>query len=117
MTEKQILAEMLSCWYLDIDFLVNLLKKCEENDLCIDFDEIYEIYWKYHVNFLIREVFELLVQKCFQKYKNQIEEILEIENLEEVDSSELYEVYTNYLDSFVNFKNEKLHSLFENFIS
>lgn len=117
MKEKQILAEILSCWYLDVNFLLNLLQKCEENDLYIDINEIHETYGRYHVNFLIREAFELLVQKFFQKYKNQIEEILEIENLEEFNSSELYELYTNYLDSFVDFKNEKLNSLFEKFIS
>jgi len=107
---KNILVDLsrnlLWAWYLDVEFLVNLI---EEHKL--DFDEIYENvemnFWKEfdcNINYFIYESLSQIAYKFIDSNK----ELFEYE-------SDEFEIYTNYIDSHIRFTSEKVQSEFERF--
>ena len=107
---KNILVDLsrnlLWAWYLDVEFLVNLI---EEHKL--DFDEIYENvemnFWKEfdcNINYFIYESLSQIAYKFIDSNK----ELFEYE-------SDEFEIYTNYIDSHIWFTSEKVQSEFERF--
>lgn len=107
---KNILVDLsrnlLWAWYLDVEFLVNLM---EEHKL--DFDEIYENvemnFWKEfdrNINYFIYETLSQIAYKFIDSNKELFE-----------DESDEFEIYTNYIDSHIRFTSEKVQSGFERF--
>ena len=97
---------LLWAWYLDIQFLVNLIEEQE-----LDFDEIYENvqmnFWKEfdrNINYFIYEALSQVAYKFIDSHKELFE-----------DESDEYEIYTNYLDSHIRFTSEIIQSEFERF--
>ncbi len=113
-TRNSLLAQLLECWYLDIDFLMDL---CENNLLDIDVDDIRSNYWEIDVNILIYESIRMIAEMFIDEYREEISLILELRfdgTLEDYMSyHDLYEIYTNYMDSHLWFYNEKIQELFE----
>lgn len=107
---KNILVDLsrnlLWAWYLDVEFLVNLI---EEQGL--DFDEIYENvemnFWKEfdrNINYFIYEALSQVAYRFIDSHKELFE-----------DESDEFEIYTNYMDSHVWFVSEIVQSEFERF--
>ena len=107
---KNILVDLsrnlLWAWYLDVEFLVNLI---EEQKL--DFDEIYENvemnFWKEfdrNINYFIYEALSQVAYRFIDSHK----ELFEIE-------SDEFEICTNYMDSHVWFVSEPVQAEFERF--
>ena len=107
---KNILVDLsrnlLWAWYLDVEFLVNLI---EEHKL--DFDEIYENvemnFWKEfdcNINYFIYEALSQIAYKFIDSNKELFE-----------NESDEFEIYTNYIDSHIWFTSEKVQSEFERF--
>ena len=102
---NSITRNLMSAWYLDLQFLVNLLEEHK-----IDFDEVYENvemnFWKefININYFIYETFSQIAHKF-------IEENQELCN----SKSDEFEIYTNYMDSHLSFKDEEVQTEFENY--
>ena len=107
---KNILVDLsrnlLWAWYLDIQFLVNLIEEQE-----LDFDEIYENvqmnFWKEfdrNINYFIYEALSQVAYKFIDSHKELFE-----------DESDEFEIYTNYMDSHIRFTSEIIQSEFERF--
>ena len=111
---NSLLAQILECWYLDIDFLMDL---CENNNLDIDVDDIRSNYWKFDVNTLIYESIRMIADMFIDEYREEISLILELQfewTLEDYMSyHDIYEIYVNYMDSHLWFFNDKIQELFE----
>ena len=93
---KNILVDLsrnlLKAWYLDVEFLVNLI---DEHKL--DFDEIYENvemnFWKeiqFDINYYIYEALSQIAYKFINSNKKLVKK-----------ESDEFESYTNYLDSHI----------------
>ncbi len=107
---KNILCDLsrnlLWAWYLDVEFLVNLIEEQE-----LDFDEIYENvemnFWKesvHNINYFIYEALSQVAYRFIDSHKELFE-----------DESDEFEIYTNYMDSHVRFVSEIVQSEFERF--
>ena len=107
---KNILVDLsrnlLWAWYLDVEFLVNLIEEQE-----LDFDEIYENvemnFWKEfdrNINYFIHEALSQVAYRFIDFHK----ELFELE-------SDEFEIYTNYMDSHVRFVSEPVQAEFERF--
>lgn len=107
---KNILVDLsrnlLWAWYLDVEFLVNLIEEQE-----LDFDEIYENvemnFWKEfdcNINYFIYEALSQVAYRFIDSHK----ELFELE-------SDEFEIYTNYMDSHVWFVSEAVQAEFERF--
>ena len=107
---KNILVDLsrnlLWAWYLDVEFLVNLI---EEQKL--DFDEIYENvemnFWKEFDRNINYFIYEALCQVAY-RFIDSHKELFELE-------SDEFEIYTNYIDSHVRFVSEAVQTEFERF--
>lgn len=113
-SKTTLLSQLLDCWYLDIEFLIDL---CNNNDIEIDIDEIRYNYWNINVNSMIYEVIRTIAEKFIEECKQEISLVLELQfdwTLEDYMAyHDLYEIYTNYIDSHLWFYNEKIQELFE----
>ena len=107
---KKILLDLsrnlLWAWYLDVEFLVNLIEEQE-----LDFDEIYENvemnFWKEYdrnINYFIYEALSQVAYKFIDSHKG----------LFKLESDE-FEIYTNYMDSHMRFVSEAVQAEFERF--
>lgn len=101
---SDISRNLLGAWYLDLEFLAELL---EEHD--IDFDEIMDSvkanFWKdqaYDFNTIVYKIF----------YKIATDFIAENECLFKNNSSE-FEIYTNYMDSRLRFESSEIQEKYE----
>ena len=97
---------LLKAWYLDVQFLVNLI---DEHKL--DFDEIYENVeinsWKdiqFDINYYIYEALSQIAYKFINSNKKLFKK-----------ESDEFEIYTNYLDSHIWFTSQKVQYKFERF--
>lgn len=97
---------ILGAWYLDIQFLVDLLDKYN-----LDFYEVLDsvecTYWvdmKLDINMLIYEVLNSIAYKFISENTSLFE-----------NESDEFEIYTNYIDSHIYFTSEKIQSEFEKF--
>lgn len=106
MSRSSILSELLNCWYLDVDYLENLI---ETYDIELDIDEIRRDFGKVNMNILIGRCFENMKDRFLKDKKGEIEKIAE----ESINDFEEYETFTNCLDSHLWFKNEEVESLFQ----
>ncbi len=98
---------LTGAWYLDIEFLVNTVDKCN-----LDFEDIIESvemnFWteyKCDFNYIMYETLSTIAN-------NFIDENREL--FEDVENDE-YEIFTNYMDSHVRFNDEDIQSKFEEY--
>lgn len=109
------LAGLLECWVLDLQFLLSLIDKIDENNIYLDTQKVLQEYWNYNLNSFIAEAFYILAEWFIKKYQHKISEMLNIWDFDRYrEENELYEIYTNLLDSHIWFHNEKIQNLFEN---
>lgn len=95
---------LLGAWYLDLEFLVNLLEEYK-----IDIDEIMEsIECNYGKDYVAE--FNTIVYEVFNKIATDF--IAEHEELFE-DNSDEFEIFTNYLDSHLRFESDVVQEQFE----
>ena len=106
---SSIVSQILECWFLDVDFLENLI---EEFDIDLDIENIKQEFWKINLNLLVYKVYDEVKNKFLKENKEKIETIL-WESLENVWDFEDYEIFTNYLDSHLWFNNEEIENLFQ----
>jgi hypothetical protein len=114
-SKTSLLCQILDCWYLDINFLMDL---CDNNEIDIDVDDIKSNYWDININLMIYESIRQIAEKFIEEYREEISIILDLWdywNLDEyISYHDLYEIYTNYMDSHLWFSNDKIQELFEN---
>ena len=102
---NSITRNLLEAWYLDLEYLVNLLEKYK-----LDFDDIYENvemnFWKEftNINYFIYEALNQVAWKFIEENSTLC-----------TDKNSEFEIYTNYMDSHVNFTNEFVQSKFEDY--
>ncbi len=106
---SSIVSQILECWYLDVDFLENLI---EEFDIDLDIENIKKEFWMVNLNLLVYKVYDEVKNRFLEEYKEEIEAITG-ESLENVWDFEDYEIFTNYLDSHLWFNNEEIEDLFQ----
>lgn len=96
----------LWAWYLDVQFLVELVEKYN-----LDIDDISEniefCFWKEFKTDINYFIYEALTQIASKFIESNIE-------LFESESNE-FEIYTNFFDSHIYFTSEIVQSEFENF--
>lgn len=107
--KNYLLSQLLDCWYLDVDFLDNLINKF---DIEIDIDDLKGRFWngKIHMNDLIYETFIMIKDKFLNDTKDEIEII----TWKTIDDFEDYSIFTNCLDSHLWFNDEKIEILYSN---
>jgi hypothetical protein len=101
-----ILRNLLNAWYLDINYLVDIIQKHD-----LDFDNIYENielnFSKESLNDINYFIYEALNQVA-NKFLESNEYMLQGKNTD-------FEIYTNYIDSHIWFYDEYVQSLYEKF--
>lgn len=88
--KDDLLCALLNCGYLDLDFLLNLTKNYDIDEL-IDY-VINELGETPNVNNLIYATFNFFLRECA--------DIIEEKGIE-LDPFEDFEIYTNYMDSHI----------------
>lgn len=106
---NSIVSQILDCWYLDVEFLDNLV---DEFDIDLDIESIKQEFWKINLNLLVYKVYEQIKDNFLTDYRQEVEEITN-ESLENLSDFEDYEIYTNCIDSHLRFNNEKVDDLFQ----
>lgn len=106
---NSIISQILECWYLDVEFLDNLI---DEFDIDLDIDNIKQEFWIVNLNLLVYKVYDEVKNRFLEEYKQEVEAITG-ESLENVWDFEDYEIFTNYLDSHLWFNNEEIENLFQ----
>ena len=103
-------SQLLSCGYLDIEMLDNLLTTY---NLELDIDEIRMNFWGVNnVNILIYEAFTQIKDMFMSENYDEITKLwFQCDDLEEWAD---FEIYTNYMDSHLWFNHEKLDELYQN---
>lgn len=97
--KTKLLCNILECWYLDVNFLNDLL---DDYQIDLDFDDIKANFWKIDINILIYSALEEVKNQFIDNNKEQIEELwFDIYSLD-------YEIYTNYMDSHIWFNDNKI---------
>jgi hypothetical protein len=105
-----IIADLLDCGYLDVEFILRLLN----NWVNIDKQELINNYWNATAQIIIYDLIFQIAEKFIEENESEIKAILNVLDLDEYRSyNELYEIYTNYIDSHLWFKDEKIQALFE----
>lgn len=102
--KTKLLCDILECWYLDINFLNDLL---DTYNIELDIDEIRSNFWKIDVNILIYETFEQIKNQFIEENQEKIEELWF--DIYELD----YQIYTNYMDSHLWFNDNQIDDLFQ----
>jgi hypothetical protein len=107
--KRGILSELLSCWYLDIEFLEKLSTNFE-----IDFDieNLKKERWYNipNINDLIYFIYDKVKDKFLSDKSFEIKKIIRKKKLpKDVD----YEIFTNCIDSSLYFKDDDINSLYE----
>lgn len=102
--KTKLLCDILECWYLDINFLNDLL---DTYQIELDIDDIKANFWKIDVNILIYSAFEQVKNQFIEENKEEIENLWF--DIYELD----YEIYTNYMDSHLWFNNNKIDDLYQ----
>lgn len=105
-----VLSDLLSCWYLDLQFLDELLWA-----YCIDLDieELNLRFWKVdNINILIYEAYEQIKNMFIEE--NEIVILALWFDTEDFEEWNEYEIFTNYLDSHLRFNDESLEELYQN---
>ena len=99
-------CKMLGAWYLDVDYLVELLDRFH-----LDF---YEVMDEVEMNFgadckveFNTIIYEVLSQIAY-KFIDEHQEMFEWEDAE-------FEIYTNYMDSHIFFEDEEVQGKFEGY--
>lgn len=103
------LSQVLNCWYLDVDFLEELI---EEFNIDLDIECIKNEFWNINVNILIYKVFDEIKNNFLKENKYEIEAII-WESLDNGFDFEDYEIFTNCIDSHLRFKNDEIEDLFQ----
>lgn len=105
--KNYLLTQLLDCWYLDVDFLDDLI--CEFW-VDIDIDDLKKRFWNgsIHINTLIYETYEKIKDKFLKENKDIIENI----SWCNIDEFEDYNIFTNCLDSSIRFNNDDIQTLF-----
>lgn len=101
---SNISRNLLGAWYLDLEFLVDLLEEYK-----IDFDDIMDsVQCNYGKDYVVE--FNVIVYEVF--YKIATDFIADNEDLFE-DNSDEFEIFTNYLDSHLRFTSDVVQQKFE----
>lgn len=101
---SDISRNLLGAWYLDLEFLVDLLEEYK-----IDFDDIMDsIECNYGKDYVAE--FNTIVYEVF--YKIATDFIAEHQELFE-DNSDEFEIFTNYMDSHLRFESDIVQQHFE----
>jgi len=104
-----IACELLSCWYLDLHFLDELIWAY---DIDLDIEELQMIYWKIdNINILIYEAYEQVKNMFIEDNEEAINVLWFSTN--DFEAWREYEIFTNYLDSHLWFNDEELDNLYE----
>lgn len=102
--KTRLLCDLLDCWFLDINFLDELLNSYE---IELDIEDIKANFWKIDVNTLIYSAFEEIKNQFIQDNKEEIQELwLDIDELD-------YQIYTNYMDSHLCFNDENIDNIYQ----
>lgn len=102
--KTKLLSDILECWYLDINFLNDLL---DTYNIELDIDDIKSNFWKIDVNILIYSAFEIIKNQFIEENQEKIESLWF--DIYELD----YEIFTNYMDSHLWFNDNKIDNLFQ----
>lgn len=101
---NEISRVLLWAWYLDLEFIINLIEKYE-----LDFEDIHENielnFWessKKDINLYIYEALYQIAHIFIDRNKD----------LFKTESDE-FEICTNYLDSYIYFTSDKVQDKFE----
>lgn len=108
-----LLSQLLKCWYMDINYLIEL---CNKNWLDIDIEEIEKQYWEKNpdINTLIYCKIYDVAMIFIEEHSASIEQILNINDIYDYMSyNDIFEIYVNYLDSHLNFSNLEIQKLFD----
>jgi len=115
MNETQILCQILNCWVLDLQYLMDLLKN---NQIELDIFEIKDNYQSLDINTLIYEAIRKIRDNFIQENAQEIWKILNLRSYNELENflsyNDIDEIYINFLDSHLSFKNYKIQEMFEN---
>lgn len=105
--KNYLLTQLLNCWYLDVDFLDDLI--CEFW-IDIDIDDLKKRFWNdtININTLIYETYE----KVKDKFLNENKEFIEKISWCNICEFEDYNIFTNCIDSSIRFNNNEIQSLF-----
>lgn len=102
--KTKLLCEILECWYLDINFLNDLL---DTYNIELDIDDIRSNFWKIDVNILIYETFEQVKNQFIEENQEEIENLgFDVYELD-------YEIFTNYMDSHLWFNKNEIDDLYQ----
>jgi len=103
---SDILRNITGAWYLDLQYLVNIL---EEHN--IDFDDVMEsiesCFWdsiKLDFNTIIYETLSMVAHKFIEENKDLFS-----------SHQDDFTVYCNYMDSHIYFEDEEVQSKFEGY--
>jgi hypothetical protein len=102
--KTNLLCQILECWYLDVNFLNDLL---DNYQIELDIDEIKSNFGKIDINILIYETFEIIKNQFLEDNKEEIENIWF--DIYELD----YQIYTNYFDSHLWFNDNEIDELYQ----
>jgi hypothetical protein len=100
----------MKCWYLDLEFLNELIEKY---NIDLDFEDTLLTYWytnikDLNINIFIYETLEKIKNMFLEDNKENIEDLwFNIYNLD-------YEIFTNYLDSHLWFNDNEIDNLYQN---
>lgn len=105
---SDLLRKILKCWYLDIEFLIDLI---DEYDIDLDLEDIIQNYWyeNLNVNTLIYYCFIDIKDKFLKENSKEIQKI----SWETLNDFEDYKIFTNCIDSHLRFTDDKINDLFE----
>jgi len=103
---KSAFADLTNCWFLDVEYLFNLIQK-HDLDFSKIVDNVKMNFWEKFIcdiNYLIYEALYFIACKFIDTNKNLFK-----------DESDEFEIYTNFLDSHIYFKSSKVNKEFERF--
>lgn len=106
---KWIVCQLLSCWYLDLNFLDSLIWAY---DIDLDIEEIQMNFWRVdNLNIFIFEAYEEIKDMFLENNKKDIEALWF--NPDDFEAWKDYEIFTNYLDSHLRFTHEAINNMYE----
>jgi hypothetical protein len=107
---NSITCQLLNCWYLDVEFLDNLL---DEYNIDIDIDDIKISYWEVNdINIIIYEAYSQIKEMFLSENQEEIKSLGY--NIEDFEAWKDFEIYTNYLDSHLWFNNPDIDNIYQN---
>lgn len=105
---NSIACQLLNCWYLDIEFLDNLIEAYH-----FDIDDIMVTYEKIdNINMLIYEAYQQIKNRFLEENEEAIKSLWFTK--EDIEDNEEYTIFTNYLDSHLRFNIPEIDEIYQN---